>query len=73
MFVLGSQSVLMSQVDKLKILILDVEGVLVMHRQLMEDPVLKSNLLVANFILANFYKFYLGECICPIGGYIATI
>ena len=55
MFVLGSQSVLMSQLDKLKILILDVEGVLVMLRQLMEDPVLKSNLLVPNFIFVNAF------------------
>ena len=45
-----TKSVLMSQLDQLKILILDAEGVLVMHRQLMKDLVLKSNLLIANLM-----------------------
>ena len=51
MFVLGSEkSVLISQVDKFKMLILGVEGVLVMYGQLMEDLVLKSNLLMASLM-----------------------
>ena len=50
MFVLGSQSVPISQVDWLNILILGVEGVLVMHRQLMEDLELKSNLLMESLM-----------------------
>ena len=41
-----TKSVPISQVDQLKILILGVEGVLVMHGQLIEDLVLKSNLLI---------------------------
>ena len=45
-----TKSVLISQVDWLKILILGVEGVLVMHKQLMEDLVLKSNWLMANLM-----------------------
>ena len=45
-----TKSVPISQVDQLKILILDVEGVLVIHGQLMEDLVLKSNLLMENLM-----------------------
>ena len=43
-------SVPISQVDSLKIPMLGVEGVLVMHRQLMEDLVLKSNLLMESLM-----------------------
>ena len=50
MFQTDTKSVLISHVDWLKILILGVEGVLVMHGQLMEDLVLKSNLLMANLM-----------------------
>ena len=45
-----TKSVLISQVDKFKMLILGVEGVLVMHGQLMEDLVLKSNVLMASLM-----------------------
>ena len=38
------------RVDYLRILILGVEGVLVMHGQLMEDFVFKSNLLMESLI-----------------------
>ena len=45
-----TKSVLISQVGWLKILILGVEGVLVMHRQLMEDLALNSNLLMTSWM-----------------------
>ena len=45
-----TKSVLISQADWLKILILGVEGVLVMHMQLIEDLVLESNLLMGSLM-----------------------